>query len=337
MRVQVSLRAEKLGNIAPGRWRGKKSNPYAVVSLVSSSDHDVGDDGELGRTGVLYNNLNPSWTKIFTLDHDTSQSWTPLRITLHDSRTEPPPNQHASVYHRQLSSSGVIGVDLIARGAIQTMKSVRLPKSLRGEVNSDPIMGKVDVEVGDILKMDGQELKVELEQGGNLYVHITESIQSPPNSMAEYTTGTFDCHIRGLDLQNIEWGLFGLGAIDPYFELSKKYVHPQSGIQRWTVVYRSEHIPNIINPYWQPFRLDLETFCHGNLDCELKITVLDYERTSKDRWLGENVVTPALLMQCMEIPHGNACRTDAISILNNEDPDNVKEIGLIVVLKAEIR
>eukprot|EP00970_Alexandrium_tamarense_P018739 scaffold13383_cov310-Alexandrium_tamarense.AAC.1 len=37
MRVQVHLRAEKLGNIARGRWRGKKSNPYAKVTFVGGN------------------------------------------------------------------------------------------------------------------------------------------------------------------------------------------------------------------------------------------------------------------------------------------------------------
>ena len=37
MRVQVHLRAEKLGNIARGKWRGKKSNPYAKVELVGGN------------------------------------------------------------------------------------------------------------------------------------------------------------------------------------------------------------------------------------------------------------------------------------------------------------
>ena len=57
MRVQVHLRAEKLGNIARGRWRGKKSNPYATVSLSDAGGSDprasTTDAGrELGKTEV---------------------------------------------------------------------------------------------------------------------------------------------------------------------------------------------------------------------------------------------------------------------------------------------
>ena len=55
MKVQVSLRAEKLGNIARGRWRGKKSNPYAkVMSLVDSGNTSTNKTGvvEVGKTEV---------------------------------------------------------------------------------------------------------------------------------------------------------------------------------------------------------------------------------------------------------------------------------------------
>ena len=87
---------------------------------------------------------------------------------------------------------------------------------------------------------------------GSIYVHITQSIegtQFTSNNTNEIQTGQFNCHLRGLDLENIEKGILGLGAIDPYFELSKKYTDHDNGITRWVPVYRSEHRPNIIVSY----------------------------------------------------------------------------------------
>ena len=49
MKVQVSLRAEDLGNIAKGRWRGKRSNPYATVKLP---DDGGGLQTSVGKTEV---------------------------------------------------------------------------------------------------------------------------------------------------------------------------------------------------------------------------------------------------------------------------------------------
>ena len=85
----------------------------------------------------------------------------------------------------------------------------------------------------------------------SIYVHITQSIEGTKSTSNtnEIQTGQFNCHLRGLDLENIEKGVLGLGAIDPYFELSKKYTDHDNGITRWIPVYRSEHRPNIIVSY----------------------------------------------------------------------------------------
>jgi len=193
------------------------------------------------------------------------------------------------------------------------------------------MMGEVRVEVGEILGLEGQEVKLDLDEGGCVYVHITESTekQSTP-ACRELTAGQFRCHIRGLDLENIEKGIMGLGAIDPYFELSKKYTHPISGIKQWLCVYRSEHIPNIINPYWRPFAMDMEKLCNGNLKKELMISVWDYG-SKKSRWLGEYEVNVDWLMKSVT-KGGNASREDALPI-NNEE---MEEVGLLVVLKADV-
>ena len=100
---------------------------------------------------------------------------------------------------------------------------------------------------------------------------------------------------------------------------------------RWIPVYRSEHIPNIINPNWQPFGIDLEKLCHGNATKSLKIGVWDYQHRRSNRWLGEVEVSVEMLQKCVT-KGGNACREDALSILDEEQD----EIGLIVVLKADI-
>lgn len=146
-------------------------------------------------------------------------------------------------------------------------------------------------------------------------------------------TGTlFACHLRGLDFENIESGILGLGAIDPYFELSKKYCHPASGIKRWQCVYRSEHIPNIVNPYWQPFNIELEKLCHGDMQKELKLVVWDKQGGRlRDRFLGECEMNVNSLIQCVS-KGGNANRQDALRLLDEE----MNEAGKIVVLRADL-
>lgn len=308
MRVQVHLRAENLGNIAKGRWCGKTSSPYAALSSPSldgaSSTATATATGavELGKTEIIPHNLNPEWTKIFILDHDENRSWTPLKISLRDCRG-----------YAHSADDGNCRED--------------------GYKSSDPTMGEADVEAGAILRMEEQEQKVELTHGGCLYVHITESVVKidPSNSITgESVTGDFHCRLRGLDLENIEKGFLGLGAIDPYFVLSKRYSDPTSGFQRWVRVYQSEHVPDIINPYWEPFRLSAESLCHGDPRRELRIEVWDHENGSTpDRWLGDCETSVKELRKSVSRA-GNASREHALHLMN-QDHD---EIGLIVVLKA---
>ena len=60
--------------------------------------------------------------------------------------------------------------------------------------------------------------------------------------------------------------------------------------------------------------------------------VWDYQSGARsDRWLGEVEVNVEWLQKCVS-RGGNACREDALSILNDEQ----EEIGLVVVLKADI-
>jgi len=193
-----------------------------------------------------------------------------------------------------------------------------------GGGRSDSKMGEVDVEVGAILRLEGQEKKLALNEGGSIFVHITESITGQDD-------GIFSCHIRGLDIKNIERGFFGLGAIDPYFELKKKYVDANHGITRWHTVYRSEHIPDTINPYWNPFHIDLERLCHNNLGKELKLSVWDKECKGGDRWLGA-VEVSVEEFQTSVTRGGNANRELALRVENEEQ----EIMGLLVVLKAEI-
>ena len=93
-------------------------------------------------TNRIYNNLSPKWTTIFIVEHSTTKSWTPLRITIHDSRSK--------------KSSDVGRHRSITNGS----HDITVYKS------SDPVMGEVNVEVGEILRSEGQEVRLDLESGG---------------------------------------------------------------------------------------------------------------------------------------------------------------------------
>lgn len=366
MTVQVSLRAEKLGNIVAWsrRLRGLKSDPYATISF---------GEVEVGRTEFIQNELSPVWTTITIIEHDSIErdqaQWTttPLKITIRDhSRNRGPVANLKKAKKRSRRERP-------AKGGSGFL--------VMSEVKDDAIMGEATVEVGEVLQAKGQEMRLNLSQGGCIYVCITERYnkqsvtrdasligaaegtltgwgdQIHPNGSGQKNsggiavgvsdnaagfelsptsttnTGVFHCHLRALDLQNIEQGLFGLGAIDPYYEIAKRHVDHDHGVESWIPVYRSERLYNIVNPHWNAWKLQMEKLCNGDAGWELQITVWDYEGGKHvDRWIGacEKVSVDELLMHVTK--GGNASREEALSILNEEQ----EEVGLIVVLKADI-
>lgn len=301
------LRAENLGNIAPHRWMGNKSNPYAKLELVGVSGTS-NQSIEVGKTEVIHGNLSPEWTEIFIIDHSESDNWTQLKVSIFDCR-------------RSVKDEGSH-----AGGATAMATSIRVLPSFVGSSRHDPVMGEANIEVGDILEMEGQQQECELDQGGSLFVRVTESVEGEDE-------GEFECQVRGLDVKNIEAGWLGLGAVDPYFEMSKKYL--VGGMPKWDVVYRSEHMPNIVNPYWRPFKLNLEKLCNCNLRKELKITLWDYESKRKPRLIGELPVSIDILRENVTIG-GNANRERALSFRDKVGDADEEEVGLLVVIKADI-
>ena len=49
------------------------------------------------------------------------------------------------------------------------------------------------------------------------------------------SSGLCTIQLRGLDIKNVEPGVFGLGRSDPFFEISRKNADHAAGVVRWYV------------------------------------------------------------------------------------------------------
>lgn len=327
MRVQIHLRAEKLKNIAKGKWRGKRSNPYCKV-VTKSTTNSENNDTVVGVTEVSHGNTSPHFTRSLILEHDEEEAWTHLKITIRDCRRSN--KRNADGRNSEDSQRFVRRPFLGSLGASLNITNFHHEDGFDDICSdSDPKMGEVEVEIGGLLRSEGQETQIELSEGGTLFVHITESIQG--NDM-----GVMDCHIRGLDVKNIESGLLGLGAVDPYFVVSKKENDTQAGSTCFNDVYRSEPIHDIINPYWKPFQIDMERLCNNDENKQLRITLYDFEERGQDRWLGEVHTSVAKMMQSVA-KCGNADRESALRVEAVLEDDKVDLRALLVILKADVK
>ena len=105
----------------------------------------------------IHHNLSPKWTTIFLLEHDTTNAWTPLKITIHDSKKS---SYTKTNEERQSVDGGGGGGLFMLTNFTMERNNEDLYKS------NDPVMGEVNVEVGEILRVKGQEMKLDLEHGG---------------------------------------------------------------------------------------------------------------------------------------------------------------------------
>eukprot|EP00934_Nitzschia_sp_Nitz4_P002879 Nitzschia sp. Nitz4//scaffold30_size153850//60720//61724//NITZ4_002772-RA/size153850-augustus-gene-0.57-mRNA-1//1//CDS//3329547244//2869//frame0 len=195
-------------------------------------------------------------------------------------------------------------------------------------VGHEPLwIGEAKFEATSVFQEPGhtQSRQIGRSDSSRLYCHIEKSRLGPAD-------GKLHLHLRGLDMKNVEPGIFGLGRSDPFFELSKKNADYSIGQVKWNVVYRSEHIDNNLNPYWQPVSLGLEEVCYGSLDWPLKISVYDHNENGIHRLIGEFETSVEDLPNHLAVK-GNADREQAIGISKE---GKFKTYGLVCVLKATV-
>merc|ERR1719450_395963 len=93
----------------------------------------------------------------------------------------------------------------------------------------------------------------------------------------------------GKKLDKKDW----FGSSDPFLQISRANERPGD----FTLVHRTEHINNNINPTWKKFTIPLRTLCNGDLDRNLKIECFDYNNSGNHSFIGEFYVTANQLMK----------------------------------------
>ena len=197
----------------------------------------------------------------------------------------------------------------------------------RGDQQEDIELGSVVVEPALVYRSTGHTQKHSLVEKGKSTITISV-IESNPAHI-----GMVSMHMRGLDIRNVEPGLLGLGRSDPYFEIAKKDADHSSGQVRWNVVYRSEHLENHLNPYWEPFEIGLEELCNGDLNYPIRVSVLDHNKKRRNVFIGSFETTFARMQERISV-RGNADREKAFELYREGDVGET--LGLVCVLKAEI-
>ena len=80
---------------------------------------------------------------------------------------------------------------------------------------------------------------------------------------------------------------------DPFLQISRANETPND----FTLVHRTEHINNNVNPTWKKFIIPLRTLCNGDIDRNLRVECFDYNNNGKHSLIGEFNVTARQLME----------------------------------------
>eukprot|EP00525_Craspedostauros_australis_P000470 CAMPEP_0198133292 /NCGR_PEP_ID=MMETSP1442-20131203/59489_1 /TAXON_ID= /ORGANISM="Craspedostauros australis, Strain CCMP3328" /LENGTH=315 /DNA_ID=CAMNT_0043794407 /DNA_START=171 /DNA_END=1118 /DNA_ORIENTATION=+ len=215
---------------------------------------------------------------------------------------------------------------------VETAPEINMPLRVtvwdqRGDDSLDPIlMATAEFEATSVYQSQGKNSTEDIGKRGKLHIHIEESFVGD-------LRGKMKLQLRGLDMKNVEPGPFGLGRSDPFFEIAKKNADHHIAQVNWNVVYRSEHIDNNLNPYWDPTVIDLEKLCFGREDWPLKVSVYDHNEDGNHVLIGAFETNIPHLQSRISIK-GNADRDQAI-LLAQEVKRN-KTYGLLCVIKAEL-
>jgi len=197
----------------------------------------------------------------------------------------------------------------------------------KADDGEDSLIGKASFEATSVFQEPGRTASEQIGQrtSSRVYMHVEKSRIGD-------STGKLNLCLRGLDMKNVEPGIFGLGRSDPFYEISKKDSDYSVAHVKWNVVYRSETVHNHLNPLWDATTIGLEELCYGKLDWPLRIQVLDYNKNGKHTVIGEYETSVQELQSHISIK-GNADRDQAIQ-LGREEKN--KTYGLLCVLDATL-
>ena len=154
-------------------------------------------------------------------------------------------------------------------------------------------LGSVETTLGKIVSAGGGAGSQ--GQGLKLSLHNSERRGTNVGEIIILSEELSDCkdeleiQFIGKKLDKKDW----FGSSDPFLQISRANERPGD----FTLVHRTEHISNNVNPTWKKFVIPLRTLCNGDLDRNLKIECFDHNNSGNHSVIGEFFVTARQLME----------------------------------------
>ncbi|KAG7337105.1 copine family protein [Nitzschia inconspicua] len=299
-RLQVSLSAQNLRNLSGYL---SKSDPFAVVTV--RGDNPDNRPEVVGRTDVVFNNLNPNWATIVFLEGYKFGVPFYIEVGVFDFDAKAAGTTEAKLQMNDAHTNLHVVCDASSRNL------------LRNGQFPHRVMGTALFEVGEILASRGNVGSKSLQTGGAVYAHIERCREDGAH-------GKFRFQMRAFRLKNVQT----LGRTSsPFFELLRKVDRPTGAT--WVKVYQSNVVRSDLHPVWNDATLDLEAVCNGDLNRAMKIILWDHRRSGKHKHMGEFETTVNGLLNARELDANGEIVT--FTVMKYE-----KAVGTCEVMKASI-
>jgi len=118
------------------------------------------------------------------------------------------------------------------------------------------------------------------------------------------------------------------GSSDPFLIFSRSN---EGG--SYTVVHKSEHLKNNINPCWKKFLVSMRTLCNGDYDRNIKVECYDHNNSGNHSLIGEFYITVRQLLQ----GPGPDNVYDCINPKKKSKKSSYKNSGKIHLVHCEMR
>ena len=177
---------------------------------------------------------------------------------------------------------------------------------------SEQVIGMLDTTLGYLISKSESTNLLEGSNQGSIIIAARE---------LKVEIETISVQLRAHNVDKMDF----FGKSDPYF-----IVYKEEGSNNWVQVYKSEIIKKTLDPFWKPFQLTSEEFCNRDYDLSIKIECWDWDRGSKDDFIGSVLVS----LKQLSVPHSRFQLVD--SSKQKKNPKKYQNSGILEVENISI-
>ncbi|CAB9504626.1 Copine-3 [Seminavis robusta] len=308
--LSLTLEGVDMANVEG--WFGMSDPMYQIETPMKGPDGNVIWQ-MVHRSEYIEDSLNPRWDPadisvnlLCQLDLDK-----PIRFCLYDWEES---GVHVTMGHFETSVNRLLRSKSEKRDGKWDLSKAFITKADDGE------------EFGKIVVVD---VSVKGSSGKRSKSKDKGKQDSPPEVKVDDKSALV-LTLEGVDMANVE-GWFGTS--DPMFAVEIP-VNSIDGTTKWHKFYESEHVPENLNPQWEPAMLAMAPLCQCDLDKPIRISFMDWEEDECHNPMGYFVTSVnRLLYSKAEKNKDGEWDTSKALITRSDDG---QEFGKIIVVDCKI-